>query len=269
MNTATTASSSDGTRLACWRMGVGAPLVLVHGGLCDHLAWHFVAPLLAEQFTVWTWDRRGHGQSGNTPPHTVAREVEDVRAVLATAGEPAHLLGHSAGAILALAAAEHIPSLLSLIVYDPPYVVEGARDRPSPAVLAEIERLLAAGDPDEALRIAMRETVALSDAEIDAMRASPGWEHLRGAARAIPGDWKIWEERFDPARLARIQTPTLVLLGEHSPDWIRAGTQAVAAALPRAKLATLEGQGHSAMIGTPELFARQVIRFAASLRSSD
>lgn len=253
--------SSDGTALACWRQGQGAPLLLVHGGLCDHLAWHYVVPYLAQHFTVWTFDRRGHGQSGNTLPHSVAREIEDIEALLEAIGEPAHLLGHSAGAILALGAAERIENLRSLILYEPPFIVDGARDRPEPEVLAEMERLLAAGDPDAALRIAVRETVAISDAEIDVLQKSAGWEHLRGAAAAIPYDWKIWNERFDPQQLRTIGTRTLVMMGATSPAWIRASTQAVAAAFGRAELVTLDGQGHSAMFTAPELFVREVANF--------
>ena len=267
MNAANTVVSNDGTPLACWREGQGEPLLLVHGGLCDHLAWYFAAPLLAQHFTVWTYDRRGHGQSGERLPHSVAREFEDVLAVLGAIGEEAHLLGHSAGAVLALGAAERAagsgPGLRSLIVYDPPFIVGGERERPSPSILREIERLLAAGDRDQALRIAIHETVDLSDAEIDAMQDSSGWEHLRAAASAIPGDWKIWDERFDPKHLARIAARSLVLMGSTSPAWMRASAKAVAAALPHAQLVTIEGQAHSAMITAPELFAGEVIRFAA------
>ena len=253
--------SSDGTVLACWRQGQGAPLLLVHGGLCDHLAWYFVIPHLAQQFTVWTYDRRGHGESGNTLPHSVEREIEDIEALLGAIGEPAHLLGHSAGAILALGVAERSEHLRSLILYEPPFIIDGARNRPAPELLAEMERLLAAADPDGALRIAMRETVAMTDAEIDALQRSQGWENLRGAATAIPYDWRIWDERFDPEPLRTIGTRTLVMMGSTSPAWIRASTQAVAAALPRAELVTLAGQGHSAMFTAPELFVREVTNF--------
>lgn len=263
MNGAMSVASTDGTPLACWREGSGPALLLVHGGLCDHLSWYFVAPLLARHFTVWTFDRRAHGRSGNTLPHAVAREVEDISAALAAIGEPAHLLGHSAGAILVLKAAEHHADLRSLILYEPPFVVEGSRRRPEPGVLHAMEELLAAGDPDAALRIAMRETVDLSDAEMDAMQASPGWDHLRAAASAIPYDWKIWDERLDPDQLGRMRTRALVLMGSESPAWIRAGTEAVLAALPNAALVVLQGQGHSAMVTAPEQFADEVVSFAA------
>lgn len=263
MNAASTLVSADGTPIAWWREGSGPALLLVHGGLCDHLAWYFVTPLLARHFTVWSFDRRGHGRSGDTAPHSVEREVEDIEAMLRTVGEPAHLVGHSAGAILSLAAARRGAELRSLILYEPPFIVDEARAWPGAEILEEMERLLAAGESDQALRIAMRETVALTDAEIDRMQSQPGWEHLREAARAIPTDWKIWDEPFEPAPLKEVRTPTLLLEGSESPAWIRASTEAVGRALPNAALVEMAGQGHSAMITAPALFADEVVRFAS------
>jgi pimeloyl-ACP methyl ester carboxylesterase len=265
MHTPSVVRSKDGTPLAFWRQGSGAALLLVHGGLCDHLAWHFVAPLLARHFAVWTFDRRGRGESGETQPWSFAREVEDIHALLGKIGEPVHLLGHSAGAILALSAASRGDQLRSLILYEPPFLVAGIREHPTPELLAHIEQLLVSGDSDQALRIAMRETADLTDGEIDAMQSSPGWKHLRGAARAIPNDWRIWQEPLEPDSLKNLTVPTLVLAGTESPAWIRAGALAVLNALPEGTFAELAGQGHSGMITAPELFAKIVGRFAENV----
>lgn len=260
-----TITSTDGTRIAFWREGSGPPLLLVHGGLCDHLAWYFTVPLLAHSHTVYVFDRRGRGASGDTPPHAVEREWEDIAAMLRLIGQPAHLLGHSAGAILSLAAAGRADSLRSLILYDPPFAIEGGRERPAPSILHRMETLLAAGDRDEALRIAMRETVGMPDSAIEQMRASPGREHLLGAAGAIPHDWAVWQERLEPERLSALQMPVLLLLGTDSPNWIRVSTQAVQAAIPRARIVELAGQGHSATITAPEMFASAVTDFTSSI----
>ncbi|HEX4007883.1 MAG TPA: alpha/beta hydrolase [Acidobacteriaceae bacterium] len=259
-----TVISRDGTSLACWQTGAGAPLLLVHGGLCDHLSWYFVVPLLAQHFAVWTYDRRGRGQSGDARPHSPEREGEDIEAILAAIAAPAHLLGHSAGGIAALHAALRVPNLLSLMLYEPPYIATGARAKPGPAILQEMERRLAADDPDAALAIAMRETVDMSDAEIDSLRSSPGWEHLRAAARAIPYDWALWDDQPSPEALAAISAPALALMGSNSPAWLQSATRAVAAALPHAQLVSMEGEGHSAMITAPERFAAEVVRFASA-----
>jgi pimeloyl-ACP methyl ester carboxylesterase len=257
-----TVTSADGTRLAYWREGSGPPLLLVHGGVCDHFAWYFVAPLLAARFTVYTYDRRGRGASGDTPPYAAKREREDIAAMLRAIGEPAHLLGHSAGGILALQAAERRADLLSLILYEPAFVVEGARERPGPEILQEMRRLLAAGDRAEVLRISMRESVGMSQAEIAALQAGPGWTRLLAVADAIPNDWMLWEERFDAKSASAVRTRTLMLMGSESQPWLRRGTEAVLAALPDARMVMLPGQAHSAMITAPELFARAVIDFA-------
>jgi len=260
-----TVTSRDGTSLACWRDGEGPPLLLVHGGLCDHLAWFFAVPLLARHFSVWTWDRRARGQSGDVGQSSPQREAEDIEAIVAAIGQTPHLLGHSAGGIAALHAALSGLSLRSLMLYEPPYIAAGARAKPAPAILVEMERLLAAGDPDAALAIAMRETVDMTDAEIDSLRHSAGWEHLRAAARAIPHDWVLWDDQPAPSALAKIGVPALVMMGSESPAWLRAAADAVAAALLHAKRATLAGQGHSAMITAPEQFSDAVIDFAAAL----
>jgi len=256
-----TAISADGTPIAFWREGSGPPLLLVHGGVCDHHAWYFVVPLLARRFTVYTYDRRGRGQSGDTPPYAVERELEDIAAMLSTIGEPAHLLGHSAGGILALKAAERRSDLLSLTLYEPAFVVDGARKRPGPEVLEKMQALLAAGDRDEVIRIAIRETLELPEHEIAAMGQGPGWEHLRAVAHTVPYDWMLWTERLDEEKLAAMHTRTLLLMGSESPSWLQMGTKAVAAALPCTKLEVLQGQEHSATITAPEMFAQVVIRF--------
>ena len=186
-----TVTSADGTRIAFWREGSGPPLLLVHGGICDHFAWYFVVPLLAQRFTVYTFDRRGRGASGDTPPYAPERERQDIAGMLRAIGEPAHLLGHSAGGILALQAAGRAHDLLSLILYEPAFVVDGARERPGLESLEKMRRLLAAGDRDEVVRTAMRESVGAPDTEIAALAAGPGWTHLLEVAPAIPYDWKI------------------------------------------------------------------------------
>jgi pimeloyl-ACP methyl ester carboxylesterase len=256
-----TAISADGTPVAYWREGSGPPLLLVHGGVCDHHAWYFVAPLLARRFSVYTFDRRGRGHSGDTPPYSVVGELDDIDAMLDAIAEPAHLLGHSAGGILALKAAQRRNDLLSLTLYEPAFVVDGARRRPGPEVLEKMHSLLAAGDPDEVIRIAIRETLGLPEHEIAAMSQGPGWEHLRAVAHTVAYDWMLWTERLDEAKLAAMRTRTLLLMGSESPLWLQLGTKAAADAIPRAKLEVLAGQEHSATITAPEMFAQAVIRF--------
>jgi pimeloyl-ACP methyl ester carboxylesterase len=264
-----TVISADGTRIAYWREGSGPPLLMVHGGICDHFAWYFVVPLLARKFTVYTFDRRGRGASGDTPPYAAAREREDIAAILSSIGEPVHLLGHSAGGILALQTAEHTRDLLSLMLYEPGFIVDGAREYPAPEILARMRSLLSEGDRDQALRIAMRESVGASEADIAALASGPAWTRLLAVASGIPNDWMLWQERFSPETAREIRTPALLLMGTESPAWLRKGTQAVHAALPNSQLTVLRGQGHSAMITGPQLFAQAVIDFTEAIFTAE
>jgi pimeloyl-ACP methyl ester carboxylesterase len=257
-----TVTSADGTRIAFWREGSGPPLLMAHGGICDRFAWYFVVPLLARKFTVYIFDRRGRGASGDTPPYAAAREREDIAAILGAIGEPVHLLGHSAGGILALQVAERTRDLLSLILYEPGYIIDGAREYPAPEVLTRMQALLSEGDREQALRIALKESVGASEADIAALASGPGWTRLLAVASGIPNDWMLWQEQFSPEAAREIRTPALILMGSESPAWLRKGTQAVHAALPNSRLTVFPGQGHSAMITAPQLFAQAVIDFA-------
>lgn len=261
-----TVTSADGSKIAYWRDGAGPPLLLVHGGICDHLAWYFVVPLLAQNFTVYSFDRRGRGGSVNSLPYSVEREVDDIFAILRAIGEPAHLVGHSAGGILALKAATREANLLSLTLYEPAYVIEGARKRPAPEVLNTIRCLLDAGDYDEVIRIAMRESVGMSEREIALMEAGPGWEHLCGVAEAVPHDWMLWGERLEAENVRAVRAPVLVLTGSESPAWLIQGSEAVMALFPKAQRTELVGQGHSAMITGPDIFAKAITDFVLSCR---
>jgi pimeloyl-ACP methyl ester carboxylesterase len=257
-----TITSADGTRIAFWREGSGPPLLMVHGGICDHFAWYFVVPMLARNFTVYTFDRRGRGASGDTLPYAAEREREDIAAILQAIGEPVHLLGHSAGGILALQTAERTRDLLSLILYEPGFIVDGAREYPAPEILMRMRSLLSEGNRDAALRIAMRESVGASEADIAALACGPVWTRLLAVASGIPNDWMLWQEQFSAEAVREIRTPAQMLMGTESPAWLRKGTQAVHAALPNAQLTLLPGHGHSAMITGPQLFAQAVIDFA-------
>ncbi len=124
MNTMT---SKDGTTIAFERSGEGPPLVVVGGALNDRHAAATLAGLLAPNFTVYAYDRRGRGDSGDTPPYAVEREVEDLQALVEEAGGTAFVLGHSSGAVLALEAAAATPGITKLVLYEPPFIVDDSR----------------------------------------------------------------------------------------------------------------------------------------------
>jgi pimeloyl-ACP methyl ester carboxylesterase len=114
-------TSKDGTKIAYERTGQGPALIIIGGALGDH---HFYRPLaheFAKHFTAYNFDRRGRGQSGDTQPYSVEREVEDVDTLLAAAGEQAFVYGHSAGSALALRAAAADLPIAKLVLADPPF----------------------------------------------------------------------------------------------------------------------------------------------------
>src|SRR5512147_2883409 len=126
-----TVTSNDGTRIAAEVTGTGPVVVLLPGGSVDRGANAGLAAVLASDFTVWNVDRRGRGDSGDTLPYAVEREIEDVQALITAAGETAALYGHSSGAVLALRAAAALPSAINkLALYEPPFLIDKAHVTP-------------------------------------------------------------------------------------------------------------------------------------------
>src|SRR5712691_16046 len=151
--------SKDGTPIAAWRSGVGAPLLLVHGTTADHTAWTPVRAALERHFTVWTLDRRGRGSSGDAAAYALARECEDIAAVMDAIGGAVHVLGHSFGGLCALEAALLTPHIGRLILYEPTILL-GRRNWPA-ASDAHMQALLDAGHPEEALLFFLRDIVKI------------------------------------------------------------------------------------------------------------
>ena len=260
-----TVTSADGTRIAYERTGSGPPLVLVHGTTADHTRWEPVRPAFAAECTVYTVDRRGRGGSGDAADYALEREFEDVTAVVDSIGEPVVLLGHSYGALCSLEAALRTDNLRGLVLYEPPIPVEG-HDFYSPGVLAEMEALLNEGEDERALLLFFREVVGSSPAELDALRAAPNWSARVAAVRTVLREEPAPAEyEFDPVRFERLTTPTLLLAGSESAAFLGAATNALADALPNARVAVFEGHGHAVMNTAPERFVDEVLGFVRSL----
>jgi len=249
--------SADGTILAVHPAGHGPGLVLVGGALCDHSGMQSIVPLLTPRFTVYAYDRRGRGASGDGPEYAVARELEDLAAVVDYAGPEAAVYGHSSGAMLALEAAADGLAMAWLVVYEPPYIVDGGRPRPSPDLPDRLEAMIAADQKDRAVRTFLREGSAVPEAQIDQLSRTPRWPGLLNLARSVSYDARVAGQCVLPAeRFAAIRTPTVVLCGRASPAWLRAGAEALAAALPDARLRTLGGQRQRP---DPAMLARAIL----------
>ncbi len=252
--------SKDGTTIGWEQSGEGPPLVLVHGGTADHTRWSPVLPGLEEHFTVAAVDRRGRGLSGDAVEYSIEREYEDLAAVVDSFEEPAHLLGHSFGAAVALNAALLTNNVGSLILYEGGGPTEPEM-LPREAV-ARVEALIEQDKRDEALVIFMRDVVGLPAAQVELLRSLPAWQGRIAAAHTITREMRQVESyRFDPQRFRGWTRPTLLLQGGDSPQYEVRGIEALLAAIPRSKVAVMPGQGHAAMDTGTQIFLREVNGF--------
>ena len=243
------ARSADGTWIAFDRIGAGDPVIIVDAALCDRRVGpaQSLARLLAPHFTVITYDRRGRGASGDTPPYAIEREVEDIAALLAEAGGSACLWGMSSGAVLALEAANQLDGVRKLALYEAPLIV----DDNGPATRMQwdqIDEAVAAGKRSDAVRIFLR-GVGVPRFFAALMRLSPLWPKLTSLAHTLPYDGALvrgyQQGRALPAtRWQAVTAPVLVMAGGKSPEWMHRGNGALAAALPNALYCTLDGQSH-------------------------
>jgi pimeloyl-ACP methyl ester carboxylesterase len=270
-STMTRVVSGDGTQIAYWTSGEGPPLVLVHGAPADHTRWRPLLPYLEPHATVHAIDRRGRGASGDGSDYDVAREFEDVTAVVdavaEASGSTVDVYGHSFGGLCAFGGAMLTSNIGRLVLYEGwPPVDPNAHDLP-PGVGERLDALLAEGNREAVVETVFREVVMMPEAEITALRAQPSWPARVAAAHTIIRELRaIPEVPFDPGQAARITVPTLLLTGSDSSDPFAADTGTVAAALPDARVVVLEGQQHVADILAPEVFADHVLAFLRDQR---
>jgi pimeloyl-ACP methyl ester carboxylesterase len=221
--------------------------------------------LLAERHSVWVYSRRGGGDSGDGTDYTYRREVEDVGAVLAAAGDRAHLFGHSGGAFYALLAATHAASLRSLVLYELPLIdrldagfIDGLIDG--------METAIGASDPDRALELFLP-LAGIVDEEVQALRAlEPVWARMRAGVRPLPRevqsarrDGPDWLVGFDPP-----DVPTLYLYGEDTDARMFPNPSEVPDLPPNAQLRSLPRQRHLAFAFDPASFAHAILEFTAA-----
>jgi pimeloyl-ACP methyl ester carboxylesterase len=269
--TLTRAVSRDGTEIGWWTSGEGPPLVLVHGAVADHTRWRPLLPYLEPHATVHAMDRRGRGASGDAPGYDLAREFEDVAAVVdavaAASGSAVDLYGHSFGGLCAFGGAALTANLGRLVLYEGwPPADPAARELP-PDVGQRLDARLAEGDHDAVVETMFREVVRMPEADLAALRAQPAWTARVAAAPALVRELRaISRVAFDPALAARITVPALLLTGSDSRDPFAADTRTVAAALPDARVVVLEGQQHVADILDPEAFAGHLVGFLRGRR---
>jgi pimeloyl-ACP methyl ester carboxylesterase len=256
------ATSADETRIAFDRLGEGPPLIIVSGILCDRRKTRALAARLSHTFSVIHYDRRGRGDSGDSPHYAVQREVDDLAALIVEAGGTAAIYGHSSGAGLALNAAASGLPITRLVLHEPPYGPDDDESRRGSRELGTaIKNLLAADRRAEAIDLFM--TSAGVPAEmVQEMIADP----LNVAmAPTMMYDIEVMGEISNggsiPEGLVRsVTTPTLAIAGSASPEFFRATVDRLVELLPNGTLAVLEGHDHGA---PPDVVAAAVLPFVA------
>jgi thioesterase domain-containing protein len=245
-------TSKDGTSIAYDRQGSGPAVILVGGAFVDRSENAPLATELARWFTVYNYDRRGRGQSGDTLPYAVQREIEDLQALIDEAGGSAHLYGASSGGALVLEAAAAGLAVDRLAVYEVPYNMADDGPQRQREYVGTLEALLAEGRRGDAAALFMRVAGATEEMIANA-RSSPVWPGLEAIAHTLAYDAACMGDGRPPtARLATITRPTLVATGGGSPDSFVGGggdffdraADAIAASIPRAERAAIEGQTH-------------------------
>jgi pimeloyl-ACP methyl ester carboxylesterase len=250
-------TSKDGTSIAYDCAGRGPAVILVSGGLFDRSENVPLATELAARFTVYNYDRRGRGESGDTLPYSVQREIEDIDALIAEAGGSAHLFGVSSGGGLTLEAAAAGLAVDKVAVYDVPYALAGDKARRSKEFVEQLGPILAEDRRGDAIELFMR-FAGSSEEEIKGARTSRWWPGLEAIAHTVAYDAACMGDYQPPtARLATITRPVLVATGGVSPqsqtgmgglppDFFTRAADAIAASIPHSERQTVEGQGHVA-----------------------
>lgn len=244
--TSTTTTSTDGTLIAYDRSGQGPAVVLIGGGPADRSANAGLAALLAQRCTVYNYDRRGRGDSGDTAPYHPDREFDDLAAVITAAGGSAAVYGSSGAGIIALDAAARGLAINAVAVWEPPYAV-GSGPSVSPDWGARIDELVSAGQRGDAIEYWLTEVVKLPRDFVAPMRQSPFWPTMEAHAHGLVHDAALLGDFTMPAeRISRITAPTLVLDGGTA-AWpsIQDAAAAVAAVVPHAERRSLGGQPHN------------------------
>jgi pimeloyl-ACP methyl ester carboxylesterase len=240
--------SNDGTTIAYERSGRGPALILVDGALCsrDFGPSPKLAPLLARHFTVYAYDRRGRGKSGDTQPYSPASEVEDIAALVEAAGGTSHLLGLSSGGALALEAAASGLPVTSLVAYEPPYVDENSH-RDGAVHEGQLRRFIADGNRAAAVKYFMNDMVGAPAAMVVMLRLMPWiWRRLEAAAHTLPYDAAVMSAfRVPRARFESIGVPTLVMNGAKTDPRLREAARAIVGVIPGARHRELAGQTHN------------------------
>jgi pimeloyl-ACP methyl ester carboxylesterase len=256
-------TSRDGTRIAYDQWGKGPAVIVVNGALSERSSNAELAQLLAPHFTVYSYDRRGRGDSADSKPYSVQREIEDIEALIDSAGGSAHVYGKSSGAGLALQAASALGGKIKkLALYEAPYSEAEGAAMEWRAFRANLDALLAADRRADAITLFMR-FVGAPDDVLAKMKASPAWPGMVAMAPTLAYDTAVLgDDRSVPVGIAaKVKAMTLVMDGSASSGpmpFMRPTADKLAQAIPGAQRHVVEGQAHDV---SPKALAPVLLKF--------
>lgn len=270
----TTVTSADGTTIATESVGAGPVLVIVDPAMSTRHESAKLAAALAGSFTAVTYDRRGRGGSDDRSPDSAdpQHEIDDLAAVIAVNGGSALLFGSSSGAALALEAATRLGShrVAGVVLYEPPFIVDGSRPPLAPDLPARVAAQVAAEQRSAAVRSFFVEAVGVPAPMVAIMRLLPMWRRAKAIVPTTRYDFAVLDGTqtgtpLPPDRWAAMAAPGLVLVGSKSGPFFHSGAKALAEAVPSIRYEALDGAHHGSPQMSPAGIAQRIIReFARS-----
>ncbi|WP_010275669.1 alpha/beta fold hydrolase [Paenibacillus senegalensis] len=259
-----TIKCKDNTTIAYEVSGSGPALILVAAALASHHDAAGLANHLSAHFTVYNYDRRGRGQSSDTLPYAVDREIGDIEALIDHAGGKASLFGSSSGAVLALEAASKLGSKVDrLFLFEPPFVTNNSRPPVPAEYVARLNELIAADRRSDAVEYFMTAAVGVPAEFVGYMKADASWKSMEQMAHTLPYDGTIMGSTQSgkplPANRSQVEAPTLIMTGENSESFLHVAAQELSELLENAKSLTLSGLDHSAVFAAPDAIANAII----------
>jgi len=248
-------TSKDGTIIAYEQTGTGPVVIVVAAALADRGGTTRLAKHLAEHFTVINYDRRGRGESADTQPYAIEREVEDIEALIDANGGSAFVFGSSSGSVLALEAANTLGAKIKkLFMYEPPFIIDGSHPPMPDDFIQQVTRLVSADKRNDAVKLFFAKGMGIPAFAVTLMRfLMPGWSKMAAIAHTLRYDLTILAgtqtgQPLPAERWASAISPTLVMVGSKSEVFFHDGAKALATLVPSVQYASLEGRDHSAIL---------------------
>jgi pimeloyl-ACP methyl ester carboxylesterase len=253
--------SKDGTVIVYDKAGAGPAIILVDGAFCSRNFGPMakLAPLLAGNFTVIKYDRRARGDSGDTKPYAVQREIEDIAALVDVAGGSASLFGISSGAALCIRVVASGLPIKKVVLFEPPFITDAMKHRAPADAVEQLLRMTAGGRRADAVRYYFTKIMGMPAIVPFIMRFTSNWSSMKANANSLPYDAAVMGDFIMPKdQIAAIQIPALVIDSEKSPALLRKPVEVVASILPNGQRRSLKGQMHNV---PPNILAPVLVEF--------